>query len=257
MKDTAHLRTEDLAVGYDGTAVMADIHLDIQHGEIFFIMGGSGSGKSTLLKTLVGLLPPVGGTVLYDGKRFVPEDPKGQAAVLRNAGVLFQGGALFSSLSLIENVALPLRIHTRKKEKEILHISSRKLAQVGLEGAGTKYPHEISGGMMKRAGLARALALDPDLLFFDEPSAGLDPLSSRHLDETIHRINSEQGSTAIIVSHELASIFTLADRAVFLDADSHRQLEVGDPKVMKTDSQHAGIRAFLSRGEPADPAPQA
>ncbi len=249
MSDEIHVRTDNLSIGYDGKAIMDGIEIGIRRGEIFFIMGGSGSGKSTLLKTLIGLLPPVLGEIRYDGTPFLEEDPEGQAGILRNTGVLYQGGALFSSLTLLENVALPLRIHTNLPESEIRDLSDYKLSLVGLDGSGRKYPHEISGGMMKRAGLARALALDPDLLFFDEPSAGLDPLTSRHLDETILEINASLGPTIVIVSHELASIFALADRTVFLNAATRRQLEVGDPNTMKTNSIHPEVRSFLNRGD--------
>jgi len=249
MSGEIHIQTEDLSIGYGGRAIMSGIEMEIRKGEIFFIMGGSGSGKSTLLKTLIGLLPPVSGGIRYNGTPFLEEDPTGQAKVLRNTGVLYQGGALFSSLTLLENVALPLRIHTRLREPDIRDLSRYKLALVKLEGAGDKYPHEISGGMMKRAGLARALALDPDLLFFDEPSAGLDPLTSRNLDETILDINASLGPTIVIVSHELPSIFALADRSVFLNASDRRQMEIGDPNTMKTHSIHPQVRTFLNRGD--------
>ncbi|MFP4357978.1 MAG: ABC transporter ATP-binding protein [Puniceicoccaceae bacterium] len=243
------LSVRDLSIGYDGRAIMEEIGFDVRPGEIFFIIGGSGSGKSTLLKTLIGLLPPVAGRIFYDGREFREDDPAGAAEILRNTGVLYQGGALFSSMTLLENVALPLRIHTRLPEREIRALAEFKLSLVGLSGAARRFPHEISGGMMKRAGLARALALDPGVLFFDEPSAGLDPLTSRRLDETIAGLNESLGTTVLIVSHELASIFALADRAVFLDARSRRQAEVGEPAVMKERSNHPGIRDFLSRGE--------
>lgn len=252
MNQSIHIETKRLAIGYDGRAIMSGIELDIRKGEIFFIMGGSGSGKSTLLKTLIGLLPPVSGEIRYDGKPFLEEDPGGQEAVLRNTGVLYQGGALFSSLTLLENVALPLRIHTKLADKDILELSRYKLSLVSLSGSEDKYPHEISGGMMKRAGLARALALDPDLLFFDEPSAGLDPITSSQLDETILEINRSLGPTIVIVSHELPSIFALADRAVFLNASTRKQLEIGDPNAMQTHSIHSEVRTFLNRGETTD-----
>ena len=243
------LAVRSLSIGYDGRAIMEKIDFAIRPGEIFFIIGGSGSGKSTLLKTLIGLLPPVAGRIFYGEHEFREDDPTTSEAILRNTGVLYQGGALFSSMTLLENVALPLRIQTKLPEREIRDLADFKLSLVGLAGASEKFPHEISGGMMKRAGLARALALDPEVLFFDEPSAGLDPLTSRQLDETIAELNESLGMTVLIVSHELASIFTLANRAVFLDARSQQQMEVGDPKVMKVKSTHRKIREFLSRGE--------
>lgn len=245
-----HVETRDLSVGYGGRAIMGGIDLAIRHGEIFFIMGGSGSGKSTLLKTLLGLLPAVSGEIRYDGEPFREEDPAGRARVLRDTGVLYQGGALFSSMNLLDNVALPLRIHAKLPDRETKDLARFKLELVGLGGSAEKYPHELSGGMVKRAGLARALALDPRVLFFDEPSAGLDPITSRRLDETIAELNESLGTTVIIVSHELASIFSLARRAVFLDARTRRQMEVGNPNLMKTESRNREVREFLSRGQP-------
>lgn len=242
-----HIRTTELAIGYSGKAIMDGIDIGIDTGEIFFIIGGSGSGKSTLLKTLIGLIPPVSGDIYYGETEFSEDDPVEQSRILRDTGVLYQGGALFSSMTLRENVALPLRIHTKLSESEILALADYKLGLVELGKATQKYPHEISGGMMKRAGLARALALDPSILFFDEPSAGLDPLTSRQLDETILELNQSLGTTIIIVSHELESIFTLADRAVFLDAATRRQMEVGKPQTMKNESSHEKIRDFLNR----------
>ncbi|MGE9290926.1 MAG: ABC transporter ATP-binding protein [Puniceicoccales bacterium] len=248
--DKPDILTKDLAIGYSGKAIMSGIELGIRQGEIFFIMGGSGSGKSTLLKTLIGLIPPVSGSIFYGEREFLEDDPAMSAAILRNTGVLYQGGALFSAMTLRENVALPLRIHTKLPEADILALAEYKLGLVELENALDKYPHEISGGMMKRAGLARALALDPRILFFDEPSAGLDPLTSRQLDETILELNRSLGTTTVIVSHELESIFTLAHRAVFLDARTRRQMEVGDPREMKLTSTHEEIRDFLNRRKP-------
>jgi len=247
-EETPALAVESLTIGYGSKAIMAGIDFRLRRGEIFFILGGSGSGKSTLLKTLIGLIPPLKGKVSFFGQLFDGDDPRGQQALLQRTGVLYQGGALFSSMNLRENVALPLRIHTRLDEKTILALADYKLRLVELGMAGDRFPSEISGGMMKRAGLARALALDPEILFFDEPSAGLDPVTSHQLDETIRRLNHSLGTTVVVVSHELASIFALAERIVFLDAASRQQLEVGDPRTLRTDSPHATVREFLARG---------
>jgi phospholipid/cholesterol/gamma-HCH transport system ATP-binding protein len=247
-EETPALAAASLTIGYGAKAIMGGIDFRLRRGEIFFILGGSGSGKSTLLKTLIGLIPPLEGSVSFFGEPFDEEDPRRQQALLQRTGVLYQGGALFSSMNLRENVALPLRIHTDLDEKTILALADYKLRLVELGTAGDRFPSEISGGMMKRAGLARALALDPEILFFDEPSAGLDPVTSHQLDETIRRLNRSLGTTVVVVSHELASIFALAERVVFLDAASRKQLEVGDPRRLQTDSTHASVREFLGRG---------
>lgn len=241
------IKTANLAIGYEGKVIMSEININIQPGEIFFIMGGSGSGKSTLLKTLVGLIPALSGSIRYDDTDFTKTEEEGRATILRQTGILYQGGALFSSMNLLENVSLPLRIHTQLSDDEIEERALTKLGLVAMKEAAQKFPHEISGGMIKRAGLARALALDPKILFFDEPSAGLDPITSCNLDETILSIRDQLGTTVIIVSHELASIFATADRAVFLDAQTKVQLEVGNPKVMVNESPHDPVRRFLNR----------
>ena len=244
---SGEIAIRDLSIGYEGTAIMSQIDFTIQESEIFFIMGGSGSGKSTLLKTLVGLLPPLSGSIHYDRTDFAIAREKEKSAILRQTGILYQGGALFSSMNLLENVSLPLRIHTKLREEEIKVRAQEKLTLVELKDAAAKFPHEISGGMIKRAGLARALALEPKILFFDEPSAGLDPITSSNLDETIVSIKKQLGTTVVIVSHELASIFSIADRAVFLDAQTRKQMEVGDPNQMIEQSPHPRVRQFLKR----------
>jgi len=244
---SGEIKTSDLSIGYDGQVIMSKIDFTIREGEVFFIMGGSGSGKSTLLKTLVGLITPISGGIHYGKTDFIASDERERAHILRQTGILYQGGALFSSMNLLENVALPLRIHTKLSEEQISERAREKLTLVELEAAALKFPHEISGGMIKRAGLARALALDPKILFFDEPSAGLDPVTSSNLDATILDINKKLGTTVVIVSHELASIFAIADRAVFLDAQTKRQLEVGKPTEMIRQSSHPYVRQFLER----------
>ena len=199
---------------------------------------------------------PATGEVLYDGQNFWAATPEGRAHLMRRCGVLYQSGALWSSMTLAENVALPLGEYTDLSPAEIRDVVSLKLALVGLAGFEDFYPSEISGGMRKRAGLARAMALDPDILFFDEPSAGLDPLSSRRLDDLILELRESLGATVVVVTHELASIFTIGDNGVFLDADTKTMLAVGHPKTLRDTSPEPKIRAFLTRGE-ADAPPAA
>ena len=246
----------DLTMAYGSFVIQRDLTFSIQLGEIFIIMGGSGCGKSTLLRHLIGLLRPATGEVLYDGQNLWAATPEGRAHMMRRCGVLYQSGALWSSMTLAENVALPLGEYTDLRPAEIRDVVSLKLALVGLAGFEDFYPSEISGGMRKRAGLARAMALDPDILFFDEPSAGLDPLSSRLLDDLILELRESLGATVVVVTHELASIFTIGDNGVFLDADTKTMLAVGNPKTLRDTSPEPKIRAFLTRGE-ADAPPAA
>jgi len=246
----------DLTMAYGSFVIQRDLTFSIQPGEIFIIMGGSGCGKSMLLRHLIGLLRPAKGEVLYDGQNFWAAIPEGREHMMRRCGVLYQSGALWSSMTLAENVALPLGEYTDLSPAEIRDVVSLKLALVGLAGFEDFYPSEISGGMRKRAGLARAMALDPDILFFDEPSAGLDPLSSRRLDDLILELRESLGATVVVVTHELASIFTIGDNGVFLDADTKTMLAVGNPKTLRDTSPEPKIRAFLTRGE-ADAPPAA
>jgi len=246
----------DLTMDYGSFLIQRDLTFSIQPGEIFIIMGGSGCGKSTLLRHLIGLLRPATGEVLYDGQNLCAATPEGREHMMRRCGVLYQSGALWSSMTLAENVALPLGEYTDLRPAEIRDVVSLKLALVGLAGFEDFYPAEISGGMRKRAGLARAMALDPDILFFDEPSAGLDPLSSRRLDDLILELRESLGATVVVVTHELASIFTIGDNGVFLDADTKTMLAVGNPKTLRDTSPEPKIRAFLTRGE-ADAPPAA
>ena len=211
-------------------------------------MGGSGCGKSTLLRHLIGLKAPARGDIVYDGERFWMAAPDVRERLTRRFGVLYQSGALWSSMTLAENVTLPLGEYTDLSPVERREVASFKLALVGLAGFEDYYPSEISGGMQKRAGLARAMALDPDILFFDEPSAGLDPISSRLLDDLILELRDSLGATVMIVTHELASIFAIADNAVFLDAETKTMLAVGPPKTLRDSSPTPLIRTFLTRG---------
>ena len=246
---SAHIEIRQLEMAYGSFVVMRDLNFEVGRGEVIVIVGGSGCGKSTLLKHLVGLREPMRGDILYDGVSFVRAVEKERVEQLRKFGILYQGGALWSSMTLAENVMLPLGEYTDLNADQRRDIASFKLALVGLAGFEDYYPSEISGGMQKRAGLARAMALDPDMLFFDEPSAGLDPLSSRLLDDLILELRESLGATVVIVTHELASIFAIADNAVFLDPDTKTMLAVGHPKTLRDSSPEPKIRAFLKRGE--------
>jgi phospholipid/cholesterol/gamma-HCH transport system ATP-binding protein len=243
------IRVEGLSVGYGGRVIQRDLTFDVQRGDVFVVMGGSGCGKSTLLRVLYGLLPPQAGRVRYGDVDFWAAAPEEQDRLRRGFGVLFQAGALWSSLTLAENVALPLSEYTGLGAAEIRDVVRLKLALVGLAGYEEYYPSEISGGMRKRAGLARAMALDPEVLFFDEPSAGLDPLSSRRLDELMLELRDSLGTTVVVVTHELPSIFAIADDCVFLDAQTHTMIATGDPRRLRDESPDARVRDFLNRGE--------
>ena len=240
------LRGVELA--YGSYVVMRDINARIPAGEVFVIMGGSGCGKSTLIRAMIGRLAPARGEILFDGRNPFA-DGAGAASERRNFGVMFQGGALWSSMTLAENVALPLEQYTRLTAAEIREVARMKLALVGLKGFEGYFPSEISGGMRKRASLARAMALDPEILFFDEPSAGLDPLSSRRLDELMLQLRDTLGATVVVVTHELDSIFAIADTAIFLDAASRTVKAVGHPRELRDHSPDPAVRAFLTRGE--------
>jgi phospholipid/cholesterol/gamma-HCH transport system ATP-binding protein len=245
------IEVRGLEMAYGSYVLMRDINFTVAVGEVMVIMGGSGCGKSTLLKYLIGLREVEKGEIFYRGRTFSKASPEEQEEMQRTFGVLYQGGALWSSLTLAENVALPLEQYTNLSSKELMGIVSMKLALVGLKGFEEFYPSEISGGMRKRAGLARAMALDPALLFFDEPSAGLDPITSRRLDELILRLRDSLGTTIVVVTHELASIFTIADTCIFLDAETKTVLAHGNPKdLVKEGRSEPKVREFLLRGDP-------
>jgi len=244
-----HITVKDLTMAYGDFVVMRDLDFTILRGDIFIIMGGSGCGKSTLMKILIGLKEPARGQVLYDGVSFWEADPFERDRIIRRAGVLYQRGALWSSMTLAENVALPLEQYTDLSGSEIGELVSLKLSLVGLAGFEEFYPSEISGGMQKRAGLARAIALDPDIVFFDEPSAGLDPVSARRLDDLIIELRDSLGATVVVVTHELASIFAVGNSSVFLDPETRTMIAEGDPKKLRAESRDPKVREFLTRGE--------
>jgi phospholipid/cholesterol/gamma-HCH transport system ATP-binding protein len=246
--DSAHIIVEDLTMAYGDVVVQRNLTFTIQRGDIFIIMGGSGCGKSTLLRHLIGLQAPAHGEVWYEDKNFWASSLEEREAIKRRIGVLFQSGALLSSMTLAENIALPLETYTSLSPTQIQELVSIKLALVGLSGFEDYLPNEISGGMKKRAGLARAMALDPDMLFFDEPSAGLDPISSRRLDDLILELRESLGATVVIVTHELASIFAIGTNSVFLDADSKTMIAQGDPTHLLETTRDPKVRTFLTRG---------
>jgi phospholipid/cholesterol/gamma-HCH transport system ATP-binding protein len=252
-----HVTVRGLTVGYGDRIVLHDVSFAIARGCIFVIMGGSGSGKSTLLRCLLGLHTPVAGEIHYGAVRLDEADPARREALLRRFGVLYQGGALFTSMTLAQNVALPLEMHTRLGAAEIAALARLKLALVGLRGFEDLLPVELSGGMQKRGGLARAIALDPEILFLDEPSAGLDPITARRLDDLILGLRNGLGTTIVLVTHELDSIFKLADDGIFLDEDSGRIIGTGSPRELLARSGQPKIVDFLTRGGERQPRPVA
>jgi len=247
--DDIKIEIKHLSMAYGSFVVMRDIGARIKRGSIFVIMGESGSGKSTLLRTMIGLQPPAQGDILYGGQSFWGLDEEARRAQVRKFGVLFQSAALWSSMTLAENVELPLAQYTDWPSADRQEVVRLKLALVGLAGFEDYYPAELSGGMRKRAGLARAMALDPEILFFDEPSAGLDPVLSRNLDQLILELRDTLGATVVVVTHELASIFTIADDSIFLDAESRTVRVQGKPTELREHSPDPKIRTFLTRGE--------
>jgi len=246
------IEVRELTMAYGSFVLQKDLNFTVNRGDIFIIMGGSGCGKSTLLRHLIGLKEPARGQVFYGDVSFWEIDPAERERMMRRFGILYQSGALWSSMTLAENISLPLEEYTELSTKEIDELISLKLALVGLAGFEEYYPSEISGGMRKRAALARAMALDPDILFFDEPSAGLDPISARRLDELILQLRDSLGATIVVVTHELASIFAIGNNSVFLDADSKTMTASGDPHKLLTECTNTTVRRFLTRGEDED-----
>lgn len=244
-----HITVRDLTMAYGDFVIQEKLSFTIGKGDVFIIMGGSGCGKSTLLRHLIGLKEPAVGKVYYGDVSFWDASEEEREQIIRRCGILYQRGALWSSMTLAENVALPLQEYAGLSRDRIDEIVSLKLALVGLAGFEGYYPAEISGGMQKRAGLARAMALDPEILFFDEPSAGLDPVSARMLDDLIQELRDSLGATFVIVTHELASIFAIGTNSVFLDPEAKTMIASGDPKELLAASEDWRVRRFLTRGE--------
>lgn len=249
MTSKIHIDVKDLTMAYGDFLIQKDLNFSIRRGDVFVIMGGSGCGKSTLLRHMIGLKKPAKGEIIFNGKSFWNSSKEIQSSIRNSWGVLFQSGALFSSMTLAENVALPLKTHTNYSELAIQELVSFKLSLVGLKGFEKFYPSEISGGMQKRAGLARAMALDPEILFFDEPSAGLDPVSAKRLDDLIIELSQSLGTTIVIVTHELASIFDVGTNSVFLDPVSKTMLATGNPKDLLENCNNSVVHEFLTRAK--------
>lgn len=245
----AHITVENLTMAYGDFIIQRDLTFTIRRGDIFIIMGGSGCGKSTLLRHLIGLKSPARGRVMFGDVNFWDAEVDVRERMMRRFGVLYQSGALWSSMTLAENIALPLGEYTLLSPKEIGELVSLKLSLVGLTGFEDYYPSEISGGMQKRAGLARAMALDPEILFFDEPSAGLDPVSARLLDDLILELRDSLGATVVAVTHELASIFAIGNNSVFLDTDTKTMIAEGDPNKLLAETTDPKVKTFLTRGK--------
>lgn len=243
-----HIRVSDLTMAYGDFVIQRDLNFTIYRGDIFIVMGVSGCGKSTLLKHLVGLMRPASGKIFFGDVDFWSVSESARWKLMEKCGVSYQDGALWSSMTLAENVSLPLEQYTALSPDQISRLASLKLSLVGLKGFDDFYPAEISGGMRKRAGLARAMALDPEILFFDEPSAGLDPVSSKLLDDLILEIRDSLGATIVVITHELASIFSIGNNSIFLDNKTMTMLASGDPKEILKTSQDRRVIDFLTRG---------
>jgi phospholipid/cholesterol/gamma-HCH transport system ATP-binding protein len=245
----AHITVRDLTMAYGDFVLMRDLTFTIYRGDIFIIMGGSGCGKSTLMSVLNGLKTPAKGKVLYGEVDFWGADQQTRDQIIRRAGVMYQSGALWSSMTLAENVALPLETYMDLSPGQIREVVGLKLALVGFAGFEEFYPSEIRGGMQKRAGIARAMALDPEILFFDEPSAGLDPVSARRLDDLILELNDSLGTTMVVVTHELPSIFAIGSNSVFLDVSKRTMTASGNPTQLLAETKDPTLLLFLTRGE--------
>ena len=241
------IEVSSLTAKYGDETILDDVSFAVDRGEVFVVAGGSGCGKSTLLRHLVGLQRPYSGHVLVAGDDIARADEDALRAILRRVGVLFQSGALFGSMTLAENIALPLEEHTDLGPEAIRLLVQMKLQMVDLSGCERLLPSEISGGMRKRAALARALALDPDIVFLDEPSAGLDPVTSAEVDHLILQLRDSLGTTMVVVTHELASIFAIGDRLIMLDKHAKQIIAEGKPEELRDESANPRVRGFFNR----------
>ena len=247
MRNDTIIEVRDLVATYEEDMILDRISFEVYEGEIFVVLGGSGSGKTTLLKHLIGLYPPRAGRIIIDGEEISNSDDERHTVMQRKIGVLFQSGALFGSMTLGENVAMPIREYTNLSKESVNDLVKMKLNLVNLDGYEDYLPSEVSGGMKKRAGLARAMALNPKILFFDEPSAGLDPVTSAELDNLIVHLNKSLGTTMVIVTHELQSVFTVAQRIIMLDQNTKSIIAEGDPRHLRDQSENPFVRHFLNR----------
>lgn len=248
MSKEAVIEAKNLTVGYGDYVLLQNADYQVNKSDVFIIMGGSGCGKSSMLRVLTGLMKPLKGSVIINGTDMTKAPEQKVQQIREKSGILYQSGALFSSMTLAENIMLPLQQYSDYSPETMRELAHLKLALVGLTGFDDFYPSEISGGMKKRAGLARALALDPDIVYFDEPSAGLDPISSRNLDDLILEINRSLGTTIVVVTHELSSIFAIGNNSIFLDAQSKSILARGNPSELLKNPPNEEVYKFLTRG---------